>query len=275
MPGSPVQLASYLGGTPGLYGGSAASHRRQGRQLAFLEANLDKAAAFVAALNADPTLRWSGGTQVSVDELAAYFAELTPVLLTRDMRVTNHGFREGKPTPRQSILQAGQYVLVDIFGVPRARCECGNPLIPPVSIPTKPRYTGKPWAGFDPAWSSWCSRPPPRSTPSCSSTWLPARPSSGWWARAETRTPTGERPRPCLRPAALPSTTTTLAAESFDGMYTGKTTWYWNEEGIVLDLPESEAVVTILDGLVTGSVEQVLITQSHTSDGGPAGCGRI
>ncbi len=36
-------------------------------------------------------------------------------------------------------------------GCPRARCECGNPLIPPVAIPTKPRYTGKPWAGFDPS----------------------------------------------------------------------------------------------------------------------------
>ncbi len=152
LPGSPVQVASYLGGTPGLYGGSRSKLiADKDAQLEFLRANPDKAAAFCAALNADPTLRWSGGTQVTVDELAAYFAQLTPVLITRDIRVTNHGFRDGKPTARQSILQAGQYILVDVFGVPRARCECGNPLIPPVAIPTKPRYTGKPWAGFDPS----------------------------------------------------------------------------------------------------------------------------
>ena len=151
MPGSPVQIASYLGGTPGLYGGSRSKLiADKDAQLTFLQANLDKAAAFCAALNADPTLKWSGGNQVTVEQLAAYFAELTPVLITRDIRVTNHGFRNGKPTPRQSILQAGQYVLVDIFGVPRARCECGNPLIPPMAVATKPRYTGKPWPGFDP-----------------------------------------------------------------------------------------------------------------------------
>ncbi len=152
MPGSPVQVASMLGGSPGLYGGSRSKLiADKDAQLKFLQENLDKAAAFCAALNADSTLLWSGGNQVTVEQLASYFAELTPVLLTRDLRVTNHGFRDGKPTPRQSILQAGQYVLVDIFGVPRARCECGNPLIPPIAVSVKPRYTGKPWQGFDPS----------------------------------------------------------------------------------------------------------------------------
>jgi hypothetical protein len=152
LPGMPVQIASYSGGTPGLYGGSRSKLiADKDAQLKFLQENLGKAAAFVAALNADPTLRWSGGTQVTVEQLAAYFAELTPVLLTRDIRVTNHGFRDGKPTPRQSVLQAGQYVLVDIFGVPRARCECGNPLRPPIAVATKPKYTGTPWPSFDPS----------------------------------------------------------------------------------------------------------------------------
>ncbi len=152
LPGSPMQVAALAGDASGLYGGSRDKLiADKDAQLNFLLQNLDKAAAFCAALNADSTLRWSGGSQVTVEQLAAYFAELTPVLITRDLRVTNHGFRDGKPTPRQSILQAGQYILVDIFGVPRARCECGNPLIPPIAVATKPRYTGMPWPGFDPS----------------------------------------------------------------------------------------------------------------------------
>jgi len=148
----PVTLVSLKGDTPALYGGSKSKQiaDREG-QLAFLSANPDKAAAFCAALNADPTLRWSGGTQVAPDQLPAYFADLTPMRLTRDIRVTNHGFRDGKPTPRQSVLQAGQLVLVDRYGVPRVRCECGNPLIPPKPVRGTPSYTGPRWPGFDPA----------------------------------------------------------------------------------------------------------------------------
>jgi hypothetical protein len=150
--GTGVQVASYSGDTPALYGGSKseALADKEG-QLRFLEANPDKAAAFCAALNSDPTLRWSGGNQVQPSQLRAYFDELTPVMLTRDTRVTNYGYRDGRPTPRQSVLQAGQMVLVDRHGVPRVRCECGNPLTPPNPVQTKPHYTGPQWPGFDPA----------------------------------------------------------------------------------------------------------------------------
>jgi hypothetical protein len=34
--------------------------------------------------------------------------------------------------------------------VPRVRCECGNPLIPPQLVATAPNYTGPAWEGFDP-----------------------------------------------------------------------------------------------------------------------------
>jgi hypothetical protein len=150
LPGMPVQIASYSGGTPGLYGGSRSKLiADKEAQLKFLQDNLDKAKAFCAALNADPTLRWSGGTQVKPEQLAAYFAELTPLMLIRDTRVTNNGFRNGQPTPRQSVLQAGQMVLVDLYGVPRARCECGNPLTLPKPVET-PTYTGPRWPAFDP-----------------------------------------------------------------------------------------------------------------------------
>jgi hypothetical protein len=48
------------------------------------------------------------------------------------------------------VLQAGQLVLVDRYGVPRKRCECGNPLTPPKPSPKPPIYTGPQWPGFDP-----------------------------------------------------------------------------------------------------------------------------
>ena len=151
VPGGPIQLASYSGDTPALYGGSRSKALvdKEG-QLRFFEQNPEKAAAFCLALNSDPTFRWSGGTQIRPDQLRDYFAELTPMMLTRDTRVTNYGYRNGRPTPRQSVLQAGQMVLVDRYGVPRVRCECGNPLTPPKPVRTAPRYTGPRWRDFDP-----------------------------------------------------------------------------------------------------------------------------
>ena len=147
----PTVLVAYPGDTPALYGGSKDKliADKEG-ELAFLEANPNKAAAFCEALNSDPTLRWSGGNKVRPDQLRAYFAELTPMLLTRDIRVTNYGYKNGHPTPRQSVLQAGQLILVDRYGVPRKRCECGNPLTPPIPTYKPPVYIGPEWPGFDP-----------------------------------------------------------------------------------------------------------------------------
>jgi hypothetical protein len=147
----PVVVATYTGDTPALYGGSKSKliSDKEG-ELRFLEQNPLKAAAFCEALNSDPTLRWSGGSTVQPYQLRDYFAELTPMLLTRDTRVTNYGYRDGRPTPRQSVLQAGQLVLVDRYGVPRKRSECGNPLTPPIPSRRPPIYTGPQWPGFNP-----------------------------------------------------------------------------------------------------------------------------
>ena len=142
-----VQTAS--GATPGLYGGTQNQSSCDRAQMArFLTANPDKANAWAAAQNSDGSLRWTGGTHLSPGQIPQYLSELTPIRLLADTRVTNNGFVNGQPTPHQSVLQAGTAVLVDVYGVPRARCACGNPLEPPIPLTTAPRPVGPPWPGY-------------------------------------------------------------------------------------------------------------------------------
>jgi hypothetical protein len=145
-------VRAVAGDAVGLYGGTGSQSRCDREQMiAFLQANPSHASAFVAALDADPTLRWSGGTQVTVAQLPQYLRQLTPITLTHDTRVTNHGYRDGRPTTLQAVLQAGTAVMVDSYGVPRVRCACGNPLTPPTRVTTTPTYRGTPWTGWNPA----------------------------------------------------------------------------------------------------------------------------
>ena len=72
------------------------------------------------------------------------------MLLRADTAVTNHGFTDGAATTLHSVLQAGSAVLIDRYGVPRARCACGNPLTPS-TLASPTGYTGTRWAAFDPA----------------------------------------------------------------------------------------------------------------------------
>jgi hypothetical protein len=74
------------------------------------------------------------GVRPTEKAVAAYIRRLRPVTLTRDTRVTNHTFVDGRAVAFQSILQAGTAVLVDKDGVPVARCRCGNPLLEPIYI---------------------------------------------------------------------------------------------------------------------------------------------
>ncbi len=62
--------------------------------------------------------------------------------------MTNHGYRDGRATGYQAVLQTGTAVLVDDHGVPRVRCACGNPLLPPVAQKSTPRQTGDAWPGY-------------------------------------------------------------------------------------------------------------------------------
>ena len=142
-PTAPPQVSggtqSVFGSTPGLYGGTRDNASCNTTQLvSFLEANPDKAAA------------WAGVLGIRTAEIADYVSKLTPVILRRDTRVTNHGFKNGRATELQSVLQAGTAVLVSPFGEPVVRCACGNPLAGPKAL-SSPTYSGPKWAGFDPA----------------------------------------------------------------------------------------------------------------------------
>ena len=113
------------GDEPGLYGGSQETGVCDiGALVDFLtdEANADKAAA------------WAQTLGIETSEIESYVEGLTPVRLRFDTRVTNHGFRDGQATPFQSLLQAGTGVLVDDQGVPRVKCNCGNPLLEPQDL---------------------------------------------------------------------------------------------------------------------------------------------
>jgi hypothetical protein len=70
------------------------------------------------------------------------------MLLRSDTRVTNHGWKNGKITAIQVVLQAGTAVLVDEKGFPVVKCYFGNPLTPPEAYP--PTYTGPKWGSFNP-----------------------------------------------------------------------------------------------------------------------------
>jgi hypothetical protein len=150
--GHASRVTTLPGSTEGLYGGisDGTSCNRDGIA-EFLVANPDKAQAWTDALNADPMLRWHGGQRLTMRDISAYVAELTPVVLRTATRVTNHGYRDGRLAPFQSILQEGTPVLVDVYGTPRVRCKSGNPLRPLKSTRAIRSFAGQAWAGFDPS----------------------------------------------------------------------------------------------------------------------------
>lgn len=94
-------------------------------------------------------LAWADVLEIDVEEFEAYVRSLTPVILSRDTRITNHGFKNGEAYAFQSILAEGTAVLIDAQGELVVRCYCGNPLTPPRQIKYKcegcpPDYTPPP-----------------------------------------------------------------------------------------------------------------------------------
>ncbi len=68
------------------------------------------------------------GAGTAAGAVARYIRRLDPVTLTRDVRVTNHAFKDGRAVRYQAILAAGSAILVEANGTPAARCHSGSPL---------------------------------------------------------------------------------------------------------------------------------------------------
>ncbi|MEU3727541.1 DUF6777 domain-containing protein, partial [Streptomyces sp. NPDC031705] len=138
-PTGPAGTRAVSGASPGLYGGTkdAASCDVE-KQITALTAQPAKNVAFASALG------------IAATAVPRYLRSLTPVQLRTDTRVTNHGYRDGRATAYQAVLQAGTAVLVDDRGVPRVRCACGNPLGPPVALKADPKRFGRPWSSYRP-----------------------------------------------------------------------------------------------------------------------------
>lgn len=119
----------------GLYGGST--------NLAICDR--DKMVGF---LDSHPVQAGAWRTAAEVPDIHAYVSKLSPLVLLRDTRVTNHGFENGAPTTFQSVLQTGTAVLVDDRGVPRVRCDSGSPLDEPQSGASE-KFSGTGWQGLE------------------------------------------------------------------------------------------------------------------------------
>jgi hypothetical protein len=123
QPASATLVGGVADGTePGLYGGSR-------------DAAVCDVAQLVSFLtdpaNSAQAEAWAETLGTTVADIPTYVEGLTAVRLRFDTRVTNHGFTDGRANPFQSLLQAGTAVLVDSTGVPRVKCNCGNPLAEP------------------------------------------------------------------------------------------------------------------------------------------------
>ncbi|MEI7033450.1 DUF6777 domain-containing protein [Streptomyces pratensis] len=128
------------GATAGLYGGArSVAACDVERQVRLLSDDEDKARAF------------AGAAGIEAVQIPGFVSSLTPVVLSVDAQVTDHGYASGAATSFQAVLQAGTAVLVDSRGLPRVRCAGGNPLKPPVIADGKAAHRGERWPAYDPA----------------------------------------------------------------------------------------------------------------------------
>lgn len=140
LPLSAARGARLVVGTqPGLYGsvGKAALCDVPG-VANYLDAQPEKSTAWAQAIGIAP------------QKIPYYLNTLTPVALIGDTWVTSSDFTDGRMVPTQTVLQAGNAVLIDQAGVPRVHCATGDPLGPPANIDLADLDVhGKRWPEFD------------------------------------------------------------------------------------------------------------------------------
>ncbi|WP_052590427.1 serine/threonine-protein kinase [Luteipulveratus mongoliensis] len=93
---------------------------------------------------------WAQLQGIRVDQISATIKSFTSVVLRADTYVTNTIYKNGKPESYPAVLQAGTAVLVDQYGMPRTKCNCGNPLLAPPSGNDR-KVVGTAWAGYSPS----------------------------------------------------------------------------------------------------------------------------
>jgi hypothetical protein len=90
----------------------------------------------IRLLNESPERKaaWLEVLGVEPQTFEADVRSLLPALLTRDVRITSHGFREGQAYEFHAILARGTAVLVGEEGELIVRCYSGSPLLPPEEL---------------------------------------------------------------------------------------------------------------------------------------------
>ncbi|GHF59039.1 hypothetical protein GCM10010218_45550 [Streptomyces mashuensis] len=109
-------------------------------------------AKLVRELTADrvKAMAWAEARGIPFDQVSTHINGLTSVILLHDTLVKNHNYQGGgKTVAYHSVLQAGIAVLVDAYGQPAVKCNCGNPLGTPDDIDrAQASYRGSRWSGF-------------------------------------------------------------------------------------------------------------------------------
>ncbi|WP_050670783.1 serine/threonine-protein kinase [Luteipulveratus halotolerans] len=136
---APLVPQTSRGGDAGLYG-------REGDESACDSSRL------IEMLMAEPAVAkaWAQLQGVTVEQIPATIKSWTSVLLRHDTYVTNTIYKGGRAESYPAILQAGTAVLVDRNGVPRTKCNCGNPLLPPPPADGR-QVVGAAWKGYSPS----------------------------------------------------------------------------------------------------------------------------
>jgi len=162
-------------------------------------------------LMSDPLRReaWRSVFNLADADIPALIDALTPATLSQDTVVMNHGYRDGRPQPVRTILQAGTLVLVDGFGVPLVLCKCGNPLLTSAPVGME-MPVGDPWPGFNSKQVVSLiavERPTPTPTVTPTATALPVATPTATPLPTPTLTPT-PIPTPTVTPVPDPTPTT-------------------------------------------------------------------